>query len=72
MDFIGTGTDGAPGFTTVSVTYDSVGGDKEVIIEARNVENTDYEIVPFKTTGTITNTGLTQSVIRTEDTVYTP
>jgi len=70
MDAIETaGTDASPGTITVDLTYVI---DREIVIEARNVENTLYEIVPFKTTGQITNTGLTQSVIRTTDTVYTP
>lgn len=64
-----TGTDGAPGSQTVSLTYVS---DRDVVLVARNVENTNYEIVPFKTTGTITSTGLSLSIIRTTDTVYTP
>ena len=55
------------GSETVTLTYDS---NREVVIEARNVEAAT-QIVPFKTTGTITTTGLSQSVIRTEDTVYT-
>lgn len=62
-----TGSDGTPGTETVALTYVS---DREVVIEVRNVENAT-QIVPFKTTGTITSTGLSQSVIRTEDTVYT-
>lgn len=55
------------GSQTVSLTYVA---NREVIIEVRNVENAT-QIVPFKTTGTITSTGLSQSVIRVEDTVYT-
>lgn len=62
-----TGTDGTPGTETQTLTYVS---DREVVIEARNVE-ASTKIVPFKTTGTITSSGLTQSVIRTTDTVYT-
>lgn len=61
-----TGTDGSPGTETVDLTYVS---DREVVIEVRNVENAT-KIVPFKTTGTINSNGLTQSVIRTTDTVY--
>ena len=57
----------ASGSETVTLTYVS---DREVVIEARNVE-VSTQIVPFKTTGTITSTGLSQSIIRTEDTVYT-
>jgi hypothetical protein len=67
MDFIeDTGTDGTPGTQSVTLTYVS---DREIIIEARNVEASS-KIVPFKTTGTITDTGLTQSVIRTNDSVF--
>lgn len=62
-----TGTDGTPGSISVTLTYVQ---DREVVIEARNVE-ASTQIVPFKTTGQITSSGLTQSVIRTEDTVYT-
>lgn len=61
-----TGTEGAPGTETQTLTYVS---DREVVIEVRNVENAT-RIVPFKTTGTINSNGLTQSVIRTTDTVY--
>ncbi len=62
-----TGTEGTPGTEVVTLTYVA---DREVVIEARNVENAT-QIVPFKTTGTITSSGLTQSIIRTEDTVFT-
>ena len=64
-----TGTDATPGSVTQSLTFVS---DREVVLFARNVENTLYEIVPFKTTGTVTNAGLSLSVIRNEDTVFTP
>ncbi len=68
MDFRETiGTDGSPGSETVTVLYLQ---NREVVIEARNVESST-QIIPFKTTGTITSTGLSQSVIRNEDTVYT-
>lgn len=63
-----TGTDGSPGDITVSLTYVA---DREIILEVRNVEAAT-EIVAFKTTGTITNGGYTQGVIRNEDTVFTP
>lgn len=62
-----TGTDGTPGSEVVSLTYTA---DRSIVLEARNVENAT-QIVPFKTTGSITSSGLTLSVIRTEDTVYT-
>lgn len=62
-----TGTDGSPGTESVTLNYVS---DREVVVEVRNVQNTT-QIIPFKTTGTITSAGLTQSVIRNEDTVYT-
>jgi len=61
-----TGTSGTPGTESVTLTYVS---DREVVIEVRNVQ-ASTKIVPFKTTGTITSSGLTQSVIRTEDTVF--
>ena len=64
------GSDASPGIESVTLTYDSTAGDREVVIEIRNVKNSSYRIVPFKTTGTITTGGLTQSVIRTTDTVY--
>ncbi len=68
MDFRETtGTDGTPGSQTVTVLY---AANREVVIEVRNVESST-QIIPFKTTGTITSSGLTQSVIRNEDTVYT-
>jgi len=61
------GTDSTPGSQTVTVNYVA---NRDVVIEARNVENTT-QIIPFKTTNTITSTGLSQSIIRNEDTVYT-
>ncbi|MBU0572692.1 hypothetical protein KKH23_02905 [Patescibacteria group bacterium] len=68
MDFReSAGTDGSPGSETVTVLYYA---NREVVIEVRNVE-ASTQIIPFKTTGTISSTGLTQSVIRNEDTVYT-
>ncbi|MFH1536186.1 MAG: hypothetical protein ABIC96_03925 [Patescibacteria group bacterium] len=74
MDFIEVdGTDEVPGSQTVTLTYGSTivgAADREVIIEARNVKNSSYRIVPFKTTQQITSTGMTQSVIRTQDTVF--
>ncbi|HLE48875.1 MAG TPA: hypothetical protein VI819_02470 [Patescibacteria group bacterium] len=60
------GDDGSPGSVTQSLTYVS---DRNVVVEVRNVQNTT-QIQPFKTTGTIGSNGLTQSVIRNEDTVY--
>lgn len=67
MDFIeDTGTDGVPGSQSVTVNYVT---NRSVIIEARNVQNTT-QIIPFETTNTITTTGLSQSIIRNEDTVY--
>ena len=61
-----TGTDGSPGSETNTLTYTE---DREVVIRVRNVGGTT-PIQPFVTTNTITNTGMSQSVIRTEDTVY--
>ena len=62
------GNDTTPGTVTQSLTYVQ---DREIVIEVRNVQATPTQIVPFKTTGTITSSGLTQSIIRTEDTVFT-
>lgn len=70
MDFIETiGTDGTPGSETTSLLYLA---DISVVIVARNSENTLYEIVPFDTTSNITDTGMSASVIRNEDTVFVP
>jgi len=58
--------------TTTSISVDlTYVSNRTVTIEVRNVEAAT-EIVPFKTPGTITNTGLSQGVIRNEDTVFTP
>lgn len=62
-----TGTDITPGEETEDLTYVA---DRSIIIRVRNSENSLYYIQPFITPGDITTTGLTQSVIRTEDTVY--
>jgi len=62
-----TGSDGTPGSETESLTYVS---NRSVIIVARNSIHSDYYIEPFETTGDILVTGLTQSIIRNEDTVY--
>jgi len=62
-----TGTDGTPGSASSALTFVV---NREVVIEIRNVE-ASTKIKPFKTTGTMTNTGLIQSVIRTTDTVAT-
>jgi len=63
-----TGDDTTTGTITVTLTYVS---DRNIILEVRNVEAAT-EIIPFKTTGSITVTGYTQGVIRNEDTVFTP
>jgi len=62
------GTDGAPGNIQNSLTYVS---DRAVGIRIRNVQDSTYKIIPFNTTNDITNTGMSQSVIRTTDEVYT-
>jgi len=67
MDVIeATGTDLTPGEEVVTLTYVSA---RSVLIRARDVLNAT-PIQPFETTGTIGTTGLTQSIIRTEDEVY--
>jgi len=61
------GSDGTPGTETESLTYVE---DRAVVIRARNSSHSSYLIQPFNTTGDIRNTGLVQSIIRNEDTVY--
>jgi len=65
-DIEDTGTDGSPGSKDVSLTYVS---DRSVVIRVRNVLNAT-PIQPFVTTSNILNSGMTVSVIRTEDEVY--
>jgi len=57
----------ADGQIDVALTYVA---DREIILEVRNVKAI-VEIIPFKTTGSITISGYTQGVIRNEDTVIT-
>lgn len=61
-----TGTDGSPGSETVTLTYVSA---RAVVIRVRNVEAAT-KLQPFVTTSDITTAGMTVSVIRTEDEVY--
>ena len=61
------GTDGAPGTATKSLLYVS---DRAVGIRVRNVGGVQA-IQPFNTTNDILITGMSQSVIRTDDEVYT-
>ncbi len=63
------GSDVAPGEITATLTYTT---DRAVVIRARNVATGSTEIQPFDTTSDITTGGMTVSIIRTEDTVYTP
>jgi len=60
------GTDISPGDKTVSLTYVD---DRAVVIRVRNVLNAT-KLQPFVTTSDIFNTGMTVSVIRNEDEVY--
>ena len=62
------GTDISPGNIQNSLTYVS---DRAVGVRIRNVQDSTYKIIPFNTTNDITNTGMSQSVIRTTDEVYT-
>jgi hypothetical protein len=62
-----TGTDGDPGTATKSLLYVS---NRAVGIRVRNVGG-DQAIQPFNTTNDILITGMSQSVIRTDDDVYT-
>jgi|GEM_PF-3654016 len=60
------GSDGSPGSEVQSLTYVS---NRSVVIAIRNVLNAT-PIQPFDTTSDITTSGMTVSVIRNEDTVY--
>lgn len=62
------GTDGTPGSETNTLTYVE---SREVVIRVRNVVGGATPIQPFVTTNQIGSTGMSQSVIRTEDEVYT-
>jgi len=62
-----TGTDGSPGSESVNILYLTP---RSVVIRVRNVEAAT-PIQPFVTTSDITSAGMTVSVIRTEDEVYT-
>jgi len=62
------GTDASPGNIQNSLTYVS---NRAVGVRIRNVQSGTYKIIPFSTTNDITNTGMSQSVIRTTDEVYT-
>jgi hypothetical protein len=63
------GTDGDPGTMANDLTYADT--DRAVGIRIRNVQDATYKIIPFNTTNDITSTGMSQSVIRTTDEVYT-
>ncbi len=61
-----TGTDGSPGSIEVNVTYDT---NKDVLLEVRSSSSgATQKMVPFNVTGTISSTGYSQAVIRTDDT----
>lgn len=59
-----TGSDGTPGSESVNVTYLA---DVPVLVRTRQAGL----ILPFETTSTITSGGMTISVIRTADTIFT-
>jgi hypothetical protein len=61
-----TGTDEESGSVTQDITYAS---QRSVVIRVRNVASAN-PIQPFETTSNITLTGMTVSVIRTDDDVY--
>lgn len=62
-----TGTDASPGSISDTLTYVSA---RSVGVRVRNVQSGTYKIIPFDTTNDITNTGMSQSVIRNTDEVY--
>ena len=63
------GSDVTPGTMANDLTYADT--DRAVGIRIRNVQDASYYIIPFNTTNDITSTGMSQSVIRTTDEVYT-
>jgi len=60
------GTDGSPGSESVSVVYSA---DVPVRIRVRHANDTQYNIKPFETDGTIASGGLAVSTIRTPETI---
>ena len=66
-----TGTDGAPGTAAVTLTYDSVGGDKDVLITVTNVYNASYKIRRQTALGTVKDTDQSFTINRDEDTQHT-
>jgi hypothetical protein len=67
-DIEDTGTEGSPGSSSDILTFVQ---NRSVVIRVRNVLNSVKKIQPFVTTSDITNAGMTISVIRNEDEVYT-
>lgn len=61
-----TGTDGSPGDEQVGLIYE---GDESALLRARHANDTQYLIKPFSLPVTIGSSGLTQNVIRTEETI---
>jgi len=59
-----TGTQGSPGSEQATITYDA---DIPVRVRARQAG----DILPYETDATVNNTGLTNNVIRTADTIFT-
>jgi len=67
----GTGTDGTPGTESSILTY---GSDMSVLVIARNSNSTasaTTPMLPYSATATITSTGLTNNIIRSQDTIKT-
>lgn len=59
-----TGTSGTPGTETMLITYLA---DIPVRVRARNAGN----IIPYEADSTVTSTGMSNSIIRTSDTIFT-
>jgi len=65
-----TGVDPTGGTEEAVVTYDS---DISVRVRARHADiPANYGIIPYSADTTVTNTGLSNAIIRTSDTIFTP
>lgn len=62
-----TGTDGSPGTETALITYLA---DIPVLVRARHSEDPTGRILPFDTTNTVGDTGVSQAIIRSEDNIH--
>ena len=64
IDVVATGTS-----ETVTVIYDDVEGDRNIVARVRRYNGAGDSILPFQTTGIFGETGYSVATIRTEDTI---